>query len=192
MSNKKLRVQRAGVGDFPFTGRSPEMVLVTSDPLHTSDEWERNGRPFWLVAWLMDGRCSDPAAGEYMVGRTMTPTFCPLSVVGIPPIRAVRVVCGTVTERVPAEWREVSDIRTANRLSGRTLKLNPVRLVTWDRKLTWESAQQYATPGGIDTARPTPVTTSETEYRGSSPLLNPVADDGSEPTAAPFIDGGGV
>lgn len=185
MSRKPLHTRRSGVGVFPSRGTSPAMVALSCSPCHTSDEWEWHGRPLWCVRYKMSDPKGEPCIGGYLYARTLTPTYCPLALVSLPPYTADGVECGACGKWVAAEWTEVSRVQDATRLHGRAAKLNPIRFVTWCRTLTAETVQLYCLANASDESSPHPVRRDQTQWRAPAgmpdhPVLDlmRLADDG--------------
>lgn len=137
----------AGVGRLP-TENCPDHLLLYHKPLHTQGEWERAGRPFWLIQWFMPDDPANPdSPGETMYARTHVPTHTALAIPGLPPPFAGRVHCGVILEAganfLPCCWTGYPTFEAANRAA---VARNGCRrdFVTWDRKLAFDTAQSFA------------------------------------------------
>lgn len=187
MSRKPLRRQRTGYGAFSVSGSAPAIVSLCAEPLHTSDEWESKGRPFWCVWWWGGHVHGMVHTLGSLYGRTMTPTFCPLGVVGVPPTTAAGVSVGACDSFRDGDWVEYYTYAAAERSVRGRRKFNPVVRVSWDRALTVHTYQWYATDGDISTAQATPVRPADAQWKPPPELLR-LGDDGCPHVEVPERD----
>lgn len=165
-----------GIGVFPARGDAPALCAVLHPPLHTSDEYEGAGRPFWLVRYTSQRQSGDRVIEWECYAQTMTPTYCPLAVVCVPPLSPRRIDIGIIGRWRPAPYQGYWSESTAMREVRCHRALNPVQLVHVNHSLCELTAQIYAMPGDGRRSRSVPVLRSETDWRPPAGFDPPAAD----------------
>jgi hypothetical protein len=165
VSRRKLGMQRHGIGVFPGKQQSPAVIVVTHKPLHTSDEWEAAGRPFWSVRYTHGpGGLTDTSAYD-LYARTLTPSFCELAIVCLPPIQSHAVLVGTSEKWDWGAWHEYATVPVAMRQIPKSKCGIGRTLITWDRSLTPANHQLYAAAGDIQQGCENPVRLDQTQWK---------------------------
>jgi hypothetical protein len=131
------------------------MVAIQVRPMLSTDEWDRYGRPFWVIR--TERQASDPG-DRYGYATTLVPMTMTLQAVVVTPVGCDEITAGgtfgTGPLFGPVEWEDVRELGPTVGRIKRGIVLGP-RVVTPRHGLTPESVQRYALPD--DPARSTPA-----------------------------------